>query len=132
MHSTAYEPEYAEGIRHFNARDFFEAHEAWEAVWVRTTGHDRLFYKGLIHAAVALHHFGNGNLRGARKVIASCVQYLTPYVPRHLGLDVQGFLAQMQRCFADLAAADEPARGARLDEALIPDIAIDPAPAAKE
>jgi hypothetical protein len=132
VHSTAYEPEYVAGIRHFNARDFFEAHEAWEAVWVRTTGQDRLFYKGLIHAAVALHHFGNGNLRGARKVIGSCVQYLTPYEPRHLGLDVQRFVAQMRRCFADLDAADESPRGARLDEALIPDIAIDPATAGEE
>jgi hypothetical protein len=38
----------------------------------------------------------------------------------------------MQRCFADLAAADGPARGTRLDDALIPNITIDPAPAAKE
>jgi predicted metal-dependent hydrolase len=131
MHSAVYEPEYLEGIRCFNARDFFEAHEAWEAVWVRTTGHDRLFYKGLIHAAVALHHFGNGNLRGAHKVIGSCLQYLGPYMPRHLGLDVQQFVAQLRRCFARLEAAGE-AGGERLDESLIPDIVVDPTPAADE
>ncbi len=131
MHSTAYEPEYVEGVAHFNAHDFFEAHEAWEAVWVRTTGHDRLFYKGLIHAAVALHHFGNGNLRGARKVIGSCLQYLAPYVPRHLGLDVDGFVAQLRRCFAGLETTSELAGGIQWNETLVPEIVLDP-PAAKE
>ena len=41
----------------------------------------RLFYKGLIQAAVALHHFGNGNIRGARKVYRSSRGYLEPYRP---------------------------------------------------
>ena len=39
-------------------------------------GELRLFYKGLIQAAVALHHFGNGNIRGARKVYGRSRGYL--------------------------------------------------------
>jgi predicted metal-dependent hydrolase len=42
---------------------------------------------------VALYHFGNGNIRGARKLHGSVHGYLDAYAPRHLGLDVTAFLA---------------------------------------
>src|SRR5216117_1432282 len=101
MIGTPYEAEYLQGIEHFNAHDFFEAHEVWEDIWARTSGPSQLFYKGLIHAAVALHHYGNRNFRGAHKVLGSCLKYLTPYSPRYMGLDLEAFLCQMRRCFAE-------------------------------
>ncbi len=131
MSASAYEPEYLAGIEHFNRRDFFEAHEVWEDIWARTTGRDQLFYKGLIHAAVALHHFGNGNLRGARKVFGSCVQYLQPYSPRHRGLDLDAFLGQMHECFAGLIDSAAPAGPVEFHEDRIPRITLDP-PTTKE
>jgi uncharacterized protein len=123
-----YETEYIQGIEHFNAHEFFEAHEVWEDIWARTTGRNQLFYKGLIHAAVALHHFGNRNLRGARKVWGSCSQYLTPYAPHHLGLNVEQFLEQMHQCFAGLTVTDADPAAIELDESKIPQIQLDPAP----
>ena len=79
MGTTAdeYDPLYLKGIAYFNACEFFEAHEVWEDLWKSYTGPLRLFYKGLIQAAVALHHFGNGNIRGARKVYGSSRGYVT-------------------------------------------------------
>jgi hypothetical protein len=120
MEQGQYETEYVQGIRHFNAREFFEAHEVWEEIWKRTTGRDRLYYKGLIHAAVALHHWGNGNWHGARKVYSSCVQYLTPYAPRHLGVNVRQFLMQLEDCFALLVHTPDPQAAAVLDPSKIP------------
>jgi hypothetical protein len=60
-----YDVRYLGGVRFFNDGDFFEAHEVWEGLWLETSGPERRFYQGLIQAAVALYHFGNGNLRGA-------------------------------------------------------------------
>ena len=71
-----YDPLYLQGVAYFNACEFFEAHEVWEDLWKNYSGDLRLFYKGLIQAAVALHHFGNGNIRGARKVYRSSRGYL--------------------------------------------------------
>ena len=129
MSEVAYEAEYLRGIEQFNAREFFDAHDEWEALWARTHGPSRLFYKGLIHAAVALHHFGNGNLRGARKLFGSCLRYLAPYAPLYLGLDVQAFLTQMQRCFAGLAPSGSQSTEVRLDVTQIPRLLLDPPPA---
>src|SRR3954465_2978281 len=77
-----HDPLYLKGIAYFNACEFFEAHEVWEELWKSYSGELRLFYKGLIQAAVALHHFGNGNIRGARKVYGTSRGYLSQYGPR--------------------------------------------------
>ena len=76
MPDEAYDPRYLEGIEHFNVCDFFEAHEVWEELWADYRGPDRKFYQGLIQVAVCLHHFGNGNTRGARKLYVSSLAYL--------------------------------------------------------
>jgi predicted metal-dependent hydrolase len=52
--SPSYDPRYLAGVVLFNRGDFFEAHEAWEDVWVDCAGEERVFYQGLIQAAVGL------------------------------------------------------------------------------
>ncbi len=56
---------YRLGIRHFNAREFYDAHEVWEDVWRESDGMEKRFLQGLIQAAVALHHHSTGNVVGA-------------------------------------------------------------------
>src|SRR5882724_10348683 len=92
---TPYDPRYLAGVLFFNRGDFFEAHEAWEALWMDTAGPDKRFYQGLIQAAVALYHFGNGNVRGARKLFHSSKAYLDRFGERHLGFDNQRFWQEM-------------------------------------
>src|SRR5215216_726083 len=105
--AAEYHPLYLQSIDYFNACDFFEAHEVWEDLWKDYSGDLRLFYKGLIQAAVALHHFGNGNIRGARKVYGTSRNYLEAYRPHCVGLDLDAFLTQFDVCFADVAASTE-------------------------
>ena len=71
MDTAEYSPLYQQGIEYFNECEFFEAHEVWEDLWSEDHSESRTFYQGLIQAAVALHHFGNGNTRGARKLFHS-------------------------------------------------------------
>ena len=70
---------YQRGIRHFNEREFYDAHEVWEEVWRESSGLEKKFLQGLIQAAVALHHHSTGNLVGAcslmeraRRNLAAC------------------------------------------------------------
>jgi hypothetical protein len=123
-----YDPRYLAGILFFNDRDFFEAHEVWESLWLDVAGPGRTFYQGLIQAAVGLFHFGNGNLRGALKLYRTSRAYMEPYGPSYLGLDAAAFWQQMERCFAPLLADPNPDRDLRPDEALIPVIVLDPPP----
>jgi len=107
MDDEPYPPKYLEGIELFNNCDFFESHEAWEELWQEDFGPSRKFLQGLIQAAVALHHFGNGNIRGAKKVFYGSCGYLEPYRPKHMGLDLDKFLAELKTCFTDVIASQE-------------------------
>jgi uncharacterized protein len=124
--AETYDPLYLQGIAYFNACEFFEAHEVWEDLWKSYSGELRLFYKGLIQAAVALHHFGNGNIRGARKVYGSSRGYLSQYQPTCCGLDVQKFMAEFDACFAEVAATDEQFPNIELKPERIPEIWLNP------
>lgn len=88
----------ADGAALFDARRYEEAHEEFEKLWLANEAGDADFFKGLIQAAICLHHLQRGNLDGARKLYSGHRRYLAAYLPSHRGLDVQAFLAAMQAC----------------------------------
>ena len=93
----------------FDAERFFEAHEILEAYWIDYGGHDRGFFRGLIQAAVALHHFRAGTLVGAQGVAARSRRNLAPYAPTHLGFDVDSFVAPVSADTTNVAGAQSTA-----------------------
>ena len=121
-----HDPRYLKGIEHFNACDFFEAHEVWEELWTETEGADRRFYQGLIQVAVCLHHFGNGNLRGAQKLYHSCRGYLDDYAPWHMGVDVSKLLAELEDCCVEILQPEAVESKIEIDPQRIPEIHLSP------
>ena len=95
----------------FNRGEYHAAHEQLDDLWDATHGPDADFLKGLIQACIAMHHYARENHDGARKLYAGHRQYLAPYMPAHLGLDVADFLGQMQRTLQPVVrarAGEEP------------------------
>jgi predicted metal-dependent hydrolase len=125
---ATYEPRYLGGILFFNTRDFFEAHEVWESLWMESSGPDRRFCQGLIQAAVGLFHFDNGNLRGAIKLYRTSRAYMEGLASPYQGLDIEAFWRQMASCFAPLLTIANLDHQLRPDEALMPVITLDPPP----
>ena len=126
MEQPHYDPLYLQGIEHFNVCDFFEAHEVWEELWQEYQGPSRKFYQGLIQVAVCLHHFGNGNTRGARKLYHSSRNYLENYRPHHIGLNVDKLIAEMEECCRGILASTEDYPSVELEAEKIPEIHLDP------
>lgn len=124
--ATDYDPRYLMGIAYFNECDFFESHEVWEELWADVQGPTRRFYQGLIQAAVCLHHFGNGNTGGARKLYNGTRSYLDEYAPHYLGLNLDAFLGQMKDCCAEILASDEPRPQVEIIVEKIPEIHLNP------
>jgi hypothetical protein len=123
--SPGYPAQYLEGLRLFNAEEFFESHEVLEDLWSETQDERKRFYQGLIQAAVALLHFGNGNLGGAKKVFLSSCKYLEAYRPVCEGLNVDQFLADMRHCFQELMDNTETyPTGVVLRDERIPKVAL--------
>src|SRR5690606_33014418 len=103
-------------------------HDAWEALWSDYQGPSRRFYQGLIQVAVCLHHFGNGNIRGAKKLYYGCRGYLEDYRPKHLGVDLDKLLGELERCCAEILSSTEEYPQIEIIPDLIPEIHLDPPP----
>ncbi len=123
--AETYDSRYLEGIRHFNACDFFEAHDVWEELWQECTGSGRHYYQGLIQVAVCLHHFGNGNTVGAKKLYSTSRAHLAGYRPHYLGLDLEKLLAELQVCCAEILASAEKFPNVEIVVDRIPKIQLD-------
>lgn len=103
---------YLDGIRLFNERRFFEAHEVWEAAWHAAHGKKQKFYQGLIQCAVALEHYRRSNPRGVASLYRSYQTKFQTIPPVFMGLDLRRFLAAMRDLLRPIVEADPlPARG---------------------
>jgi predicted metal-dependent hydrolase len=110
-----------EGIDHFNAARFFEAHEAWETVWRSTTPEPKELLQGLIQVAVGMvHHLDRGRPAVARRVLAKGRRRIAPFAPVALGLDLVELLAgvdRWDRWLAERAGGSPPLPRARVARA---------------
>jgi len=112
---------FLEGLRLFNAEEFYECHDVLEELWADVICDEKHFYQGLIQAAVSLFHFGNENLGGARKLYHSSCRLIEPFAPECLGIDVQRFLADFKYCLQELLeAGDTYPTGVQLRDERIP------------
>lgn len=76
------------GIRLFNERAYFEAHEELELAWGAETGPIRELYRGILQVAVAYLHISRHNYRGAMKMFLRLRQWLDPLPDECLGVNV--------------------------------------------
>jgi predicted metal-dependent hydrolase len=84
------------GVDLFNRGLYWEAHEAWEEAWMPDRrGPDSGFYKGLIQVAAGCLHYTRGNRRGALNKWRSGADYLRPYLPRHLEIELAPLVRQV-------------------------------------
>ncbi|MBI5446299.1 MAG: DUF309 domain-containing protein [Deltaproteobacteria bacterium] len=59
-----------EALAKFRDGRYFEAHQAFEELWRRSSGKERAFFQGWVLLSAALFHRDRGNAKGAR----TCLQ----------------------------------------------------------
>ncbi len=86
-----------EGTGFFNKGDFFEAHEAWEAVWRRLPASpEKRFLGGLIMVSAGLHHYIRGEYRGAIKFLEKGMDLISENRQVDAGMDTETFLKELR------------------------------------
>lgn len=76
---TPLHPEALVGLKLFNQREYFEAHEALEYAWMAEKNPVRDLYRAILQIAVAYYHVKNGNYRSARKMFLRCKKWLVHF-----------------------------------------------------
>lgn len=79
----------AQGVEHFNAERFFQAHECWETAWHPAPPDEREFWQGITQIAVGLTHRQRGNLSGAITLLRRGAGRAADYADNTHGLAVQ-------------------------------------------
>lgn len=88
MKSAERKKKFEEGLAHFNAKKFFEAHEFWEEIWLVETEPEKTFLQGLIQITAAFHHRQRGNPEGVELLLASGIVKLLRFPADHHGLAI--------------------------------------------
>jgi uncharacterized protein len=78
----------AEGLRLYNAGEFFNAHEEWESVWLTASEPEKTFLQGLIQVTAAFHHLQRDNRLGAALLLQAALRRLGRYPPGFGGISV--------------------------------------------
>ena len=110
---TALREALARGIALFNARLFYEAHEAWEEAWLKLEGDEKLFVQGLIQVAAGYHKITvQDQPRGCVMLLTAALEKLSPLPPGFLGVETETFLPEVRRTLLEahvwLAASGPP------------------------
>ena len=78
----------AEGLHCYRTRQFFEAHEHWEAVWLTLHEPEKSFLQSLVQISAAFHHLRRGNRIGAISLLTRALSRLERANPQFCSLDV--------------------------------------------
>ena len=75
------------GVEHFNSRQFWDAHEAWEELWLVAATDLEQYLQGLIQLAAAYHHLRRGTFRGGVRLFDAALRRLAPFPNPYCGID---------------------------------------------
>ena len=121
------------GIALFNQREYFACHEVLEDAWnvelgrkpaplsvVRPPdGRCANLYKGILQVGVGCYHLLRHNYKGALIKLQTGTDYLEPFAPMCMQVDVARLIADARRLRVAVAAAG-PADTDPVDRALLP------------
>jgi uncharacterized protein len=103
MKSSNDDEKFELGLAHFNAGRFFEAHEAWEEIWLGESEPEKTFLQGIIQVAAAFHHYSRGNHRGMKSLLASGIIKLERFPDAHRGIALEQLRAAVRQWAAALS-----------------------------
>ena len=109
------------GIDLYNAGHYWNAHEAWEEVWLESERSLRAFYQGLIQVTAAFVHVTHNRYPGAVKLLGEGIAKLEAYPQIMMGIDLHALLTGARECRQQLLLLGE-AGVKDFDRGLIPKI----------
>jgi predicted metal-dependent hydrolase len=114
-----YRAYFLEGVHHFNAHEFWEAHESWETIWLVAESDVEQFLQGLIQLAAAYHHVKRGTHRGAVRLFDAALRRLAAFPPLWSGIDRRAAEEAARRHRAQIAESAEKIAESQFPELIL-------------
>ena len=97
---------FEKGLKAYNEREFYDAHEYWEDLWSDYVLPDAKFIQALIQLSVGYFHITNSNINGANGLLKKCVPKFEMYLPTKRGIDIGEILTQVDASLENLKLID--------------------------
>ena len=98
---------FLKGIKAFNNRSYYDAHEYWEDLWVDYQLKDAKFIQGLIQLSVGYFHITNLNINGAKSMFGKCLKKLDLYKENSRGIDVVFLIGAVNKTIDNLNVIED-------------------------
>ena len=98
--------ELAAGLACYRSQEYFQAHEHWETVWLRSVKPEKIFLQALIHVTAAFHHLRQGNASGASSQLGRALNKLGPYPAEYGGVQVEAVRQSLAAWIESRAAGE--------------------------
>jgi hypothetical protein len=108
MRASDHHEKFRRGVEQFNSRQFFEAHETWEEIWLASPEPDKTFLQGIIQIAAAFHHYSRGNTLGTCNLLVAGLRRLEPFPPIHNELALETLRVAARHWSERLKCGDDP------------------------
>ncbi len=99
MTANPLHPQAIEGMKLFNEKKFFEAHEELEIAWRDEKGEIRNLYRGILQVGVFYLHITRRNYAGAVKLYGRSAKWLAAFPDVHFGIQVQTLRSDAENIF---------------------------------
>ena len=101
-------PLFTKGLEEFRAGRFFEAHEEWETLWMKSEGDAKLFLQALIQVAAACVHLTRGNAAPGARLLGLADEKLARLGPRSEEINPDLLRKGIERALELLGAGAAP------------------------
>ena len=96
------------GVNEFNMKNYYDAHEYFEDIWINQTLDDRLFVQALIQLSVAYFHISNDNRNGAIGLFKKSIKKLDNYMDStELILNINDVIESAHRSYEYVQTIDD-------------------------
>ena len=89
-------------IKLFNEKKWYEAHEAFEEIWITLDGDERQIIQGILQVAVSQFHLSKGNLNGATILLGEGLGRIKNRTKNNLGIDLETFCSCLENLLKKL------------------------------
>ena len=95
------------GLKLFNDKQFYDAHEYWEELWLEYHLQDKKFIQGLIQLTVAYYHLSTGNTKGALSLLNKSLDKMELFLPDNRGVDVDLIVKAIKESIKTIEVGDK-------------------------
>ena len=103
----SFEDNFLNALNLFNNQKWYEAHDAFEAIWNTLDGDERQVIQGILQVSVSQFHLSKGNINGATILLGEGLGRIKNRTNINLGIDLESLCKCLEKLLIKLQYKEE-------------------------